>query len=264
MRRLIVATALALAAGGLTTPVASAQAGAPWLVTIHVDTAQATMRHTFRFTGKVTPRAPAAGLKVVLQKKRAGMDKPWRAFTSDKIDSRGHYLLKSKPTANTVRKYRVVVPASAAHARGVSSVLTVKVYGWSRLTLRPSVNQSFLDPVASVSIAGVDYPASLEARIVHPDGPITGSVEFGLDGQCIAFRGTFGLSDSSDEGAEAYVAASADGVEWFSEAFAGDFTRPNSIMFKTPPLKIGFETGSYLDGLDGLGAVGTPKVLCIR
>jgi hypothetical protein len=143
-------------------------------------------------------------------------------------------------------------------------VVRVKVYGWSRLTLRPPVNESFLDPVASVPIAGVDYPASLEARIVHPDGPTTGSVEFDLDGQCIAFRGTFGLSDHSDEGAGAWVIASADGVVWFQEPFEGDFTRHNSTGFSPPPQTVRFETESYVDGLDGLGAVGKPQVSCTR
>ena len=41
MRRLIVAAALALAAAGMTTQAAPAQAGVPWLVTIHVESVRA-------------------------------------------------------------------------------------------------------------------------------------------------------------------------------------------------------------------------------
>lgn len=265
MRRLIVATALAVAAGGLTTLVAPAHAGVPWLVTIHVDNVRATVAHTFTFTGRVTPSARAGGLKVLLKEKRAGTNKPWKVLATDKINSRGHYLVTDKPSTNTIRKYRVVMPATSAHAKGVSSSLTVKVYAWSKLTLRPTVNESNLEPVASVSIGGVDYPASLQATIVHnPDGPTIGAVEFNLDRKCLAFRGRFGLSDSSEGGGEARIKASADGVTWFSEAFAVGFSRPDSVMFTTPPLKVRFDTTSLVDGLDGLGAVGKPQVSCTR
>ena len=190
MRRLIVAAALALAAAGMTTQAAPAQAGVPWLVTFHVESVSGVVGHSFRFTGKVTPRARAAGLKVVLQQKRAGSDKPWRVVATGRISGRGDYLVRERPSTNTIRRYRVVMPATAAHARGVSSVRTLKVYAWSNLTLRPPVNESNFEPVASVSIAGVDYPASLEARSsANPDVPTTGTVEFNLDRMCIADPG---------------------------------------------------------------------------
>ena len=277
MRRLIVAAALALAAGGMTTQAAPAQAGVPWLVTFHVESVSGVVGHSFRFTGKVTPRARAAGLKVVLQQKRAGSDKPWRGVATGRISGRGDYLVRERPSTNTIRRYRVVMPATAAHARGVSAVRTLKVYAWSNLTLRPPVNESNFEPVASVSMGGVEYPASLEAKSsLNPDVPTTGTVEFNLDRMCMQFRGTFGLSDNSevsddpDYSAEAWLAASADGVEFYRGALAlghKAFYGANYFPTSTPPVTVRFDTESIWDSpgqLDGLGAVGTPQVLCTR
>jgi hypothetical protein len=150
----------------------------------------------------------------------------------------------------------------------MSSVLTVKVYAWSNLTLRPPVDESNFEPVASVSMGGVVYPASLEAKSsLNPDVPSSGTVEFYLDRMCIEFWGTFGLSDNSDEGAEAVIEASADGVMFHQEATAG---HKSNIFFRftTPPLMVRFDTKSAWDNppakLDGLGAVGTPTVNCTR
>ena len=274
MRRLIVAAALALAAGGMTTQAAPAQAGVPWLVTFHVESVSGVVGHSFRFTGKVTPRARAAGLKVVLQQKRAGSDKPWRGVATGRISGRGDYLVRERPSTNTIRRYRVVMPATAAHARGVSAVRTLKVYAWSNLTLRPPASESNFEPVASVSMGGVEYPASLEAKSsLNPDVPTTGTVEFNLDRMCMGIRGTFGLSDNSelsadpDYSAEAWVVASADGVEFFKRAMALGYKTFSANFFSTPPVTVRFDTESIWDSpgqLDGLGAVGTPQVLCTR
>jgi hypothetical protein len=75
------------------------------------------------------------------------------------------------------------------------------------------------------------------------------------------------LSDNSDEGAEAVIEASADGVMFHQEATAG---HKSNIFFRftTPPLMVRFDTKSAWDNppakLDGLGAVGTPTVNCTR
>ena len=56
--------------------------------------------------------------------------------------------------------------------------------------------------------------------------------------------------------------ASADGVPWYDHTFALGESQANSFTFTTPPLKVRFDTVSLVDGLDGLGAVGTPEVYC--
>ncbi len=168
-------------------------------------------------------------------------------MATDRINDLGRYLVRAKPSTNTIRRYRVVMPATAAHARGVSPMRTVKVYAWSNLTLRPPANESNFETVASVSMGGMVYPASLEARsILNPDVPSSGTVEFDLGRRCIQFRGTFGLSDNSDEGGEAWLEASADGVDFYKEATAAH-KRQIAVGFATPPLKVRFDTESIWD-----------------
>ena len=58
--------------------------------------------------------------------------------------------------------------------------------------------------------------------------------------------------------------ADADGAPWFNVTFSVGESTPNAFDFETAPLKVHFQTTSLVDGLDGLGAVGTPEVYCTR
>ena len=104
-----------LRTAGLAAVAAPAQAGVPWLVTVKADAHPGHLGQTVSFSGKVTPGGKAAGLKVVLQEKAA---RAGRASDTDKLNARGRYHLSDKPTVNTSRQYRVVMPGHGAHAKG--------------------------------------------------------------------------------------------------------------------------------------------------
>jgi hypothetical protein len=265
MRRVTCAAALATAVAGAVTVVAApAQAvhRPAWHVTMKASTTEVVLGKKVVFTGKVNKSA--AGKLVVLQE-RANAGARWRKQRNALVHRDGHYQTSDRPTVNKRRQYRVVMPATKRHQRGVSQTVAVDVYKWTSLTTLPSVNQVDFDPQASVSMNGVTYPSSLEAEIYHfPGAPSAQSVEYNLGHACTAFRGTFGLSDDSVTGSQATVTATADGTPWFSHTYELGESDANGVTFASPPLKIRFGSVSVVDGVDGLGAVGSPEVLCTQ
>jgi hypothetical protein len=265
MRNMIrtVAAAVALAGAAVAVPGTAQAANRPaWHVTIKASTTEVTLGKKVVFTGKVN--RSGAGKLVVLQE-RANADTTWKNQRNALVHRDGHYQTFDKPTVNKRRQYRVVMPATRHHKRGVSQTVIVDVFKWTSLTTLPAVNQVDFDPETSVSMNGVTYPSSLEAEIYHyPGAPTAQVVEFNLGHKCTRFRGTFGLSDDSVTGSQATVTATADGTPWFSHTYGLGESDPNDFTFETAPLKVRFESVSVGDGLDGLGAVGSPAVLCTQ
>ncbi len=262
MRTLLrsVALAAALTATTLAVPGAAHAAKSPWHVTIHANTTTVSVGHRVFLKGKVGQAA--AGRLVTLQERYA-TDKPWKDQRNARVHADGSYTTYDRPTQNHRRLYRVVIPASGRHSRGVSESVIVEVYEWTTLTSIPAANQSGIYDVPSVTMNAVAFPTSVEAYL-YVDGPTTGSIEFNLNHRCTRFRGTFGISDDSESGSEASVLAQADGAPWFNHTYAVGQSDHNVFDFETPPLKVRFETTSLVDGLDGLGAVGAPEVYCTQ
>jgi hypothetical protein len=211
-------------------------------------------------TGRVNKSA--AGRLVILQQRpRAGTK--WKKQGDALVHRDGHYRVSDRPTVNNRRMYRVVMPATKRHKKGVSESVVVHVFKWTALTSLPPVNVTYLGPELSVSMNGVAYPSSLEASIPHWEGaPTTQSIEYNVDRGCTRFRGTFGLADDSESGGRATVSATADGTPWFSQTFGLGESTPSAVTFASPPLKLRFETSSVIADTDGRGAVGTPEVYC--
>jgi hypothetical protein len=234
----------------------------PWHVTIKADTTELTLGQRVHLTGKV---AKSASGQLVKLYERGSADQPWRYQRNALVHKNGHYATYDKPTVNSSRQYRVVMPGTQRHKQGASEAVIVEVFRWTTLTTLPDVNDVDLDPTPSVSMNGVSYPSSLVASIFHfPGAPTAQAVEFNLGHRCTRFRGTFGLSDNSVTGAQATVTATADGTPWFNHTYGLGESDANEFTFETPPLKIRFDSVSVVDGLDGLGAVGTPEVYCQR
>lgn len=259
-------TALALGvpgpAGAAGQHAASKPHRTPWHVTIQADRTTVTLGQKVHLTGKVA-RSAAGGLVRLYE--RASADKPWHYQRNALVHRNGHYATYDKPTVNSPRQYRVQMPGTKNRKKGFSPVVDVDVFRWTSLMNYPAVNESYLDPVSSVSINGVSYPSSLLAFMYHnPDSPTTQSIEFNVGHQCTAFRGTFGLADASETDGQATVTAVADGTPWFSQTFGLGQATPNAETFTTAPLKLRFETTSEVSGADGLGAVGQPEVYCER
>lgn len=261
MRMVLGALTAALAVATATVTAPSAQAArSPWHVTLRAKLSIITLGDTVWFTGHVNKSA--AGHLVRLYGRRTS-DQPWHYTRNALVRRDGSYATFDKPALNHERQYRVVLPATKKHRRGVSPTVTVDVYKWTSLTTLAAVNQVDFDPVASVAMDGTTYPSSLEAQVYHYEGaPTSQTVEFNLGHACTAFRGTFGLSDDSVSGSQATLTASADGTPWLSQSFSVGQTVANSVTWDTPPLKLHFDSVSTVDGVDGQGAVGTPEVLC--
>jgi hypothetical protein len=235
-----------------------------WHVTIVADRTTVTLGKKVHLTGKVAKSASGGLVRLY---ERASADRPWRYQRNALVHRDGHYATFDKPTVNSPRQYRVVMPADQHHKRGTSPVVDVDVFRWTSLMNFPAVNQSYLDSVASVEIDAISYPSSLEAFIYHdPDSPTTQFVEFNVSRECTRFRGTFGLADDSETGSRATVTALADGTPWFSQQFGlGQSASSVETFATTPaPLKLRFQASSDVAGLDGLAAVGKPEVLCER
>jgi hypothetical protein len=259
LRSLAAVTAVAAATVVLPASQASA-ARTPWRVTIKVDSAEVRVGTKVHITGKVG-RA-AAGKLVVLQEKGAP-DRPWKNQRNALVRRDGTYRTYDEPTVNRARVYRVVMPATKHHKRGVSRSVRVVAYEWQDLTSMPSVNASFMFET-SVDMNAHHFPSSLEAYMYDVDLPPSQSVEYNLDHSCTKFRGFFGLSDDSESDGEATVSASADGNAWFSGVFTlGEYTF-DSVTWDSPPLKIRFDSTSENTAAIGLGAIGTPEVLCTQ
>lgn len=258
---LVVASAVAVSGLSLTTETAQATPKPAWRVSLTVVNPAVTLGRKVRMQGHVSKAA--AGLLAMLQE-RAAPDRPWHDQRQARVHADGTFTTYDVPTSNRTREYRVVMPRTQRRARGVSPAVSVAVYAWTQLTSFPQSNPRFLPAVASVSMNGVAYPASLEATTFHPNGPTTQSVEYNLDHRCLRFRGTFGLSDDSQSGAQASVEADADGAPWFDHTYAIGESTANTFDFETAPLKVHVQTTSLVAGLDGLGAVGTPEVFCTR
>src|SRR3954447_5537773 len=261
MRRMygVVAAATAVAATALAAPPAQA-ARSPWHVSIGVARTTVTVGQKVRLTGSV---GKAAAGRLVKLFERASTDDPWHYQRNALVHRDGSYATFDSPTANRQRLYRVVMPATKHHRKGVSRTVVVDVYRWTSLTTLAAVNDQDFDAQPSVAMNGVSYPSSLEAAIYHVEGaPTSQSVEYNLNHACTRFRGTFGLSDDSVTGSQATVTAIADGTPWFGQAFGVGQSTPDAVTWDTAPLKVRFESVSTVSGADGHGAVGTPEVYC--
>jgi hypothetical protein len=258
MYKLVIAVAaLAVGTTGLAALQAPADAGVGWQVTVRASSTQLKVGDKLVFTGRVGPSRASTGLQVKLQEKfKPG--KPWKAQGAATVDSQGHYRLVDKPTVNTEHKYRVVMPATSHHARGLSSTVGVKVYGWGKLTSHPSVNRNGMYPVPSLDLNGTSYPKSVGA-----DWTGSASVEFNLDHKCTALRGTFGVDDNSETGAQSTVTAESDGTQIYTKTLSlgqTDFKR----LALASPLKLRLTAESMVAGVNGYGGVGTPEILCVQ
>jgi hypothetical protein len=258
MRKLIIAAAaLAVGTTGLAAVQGPAAAGVPWQVTVKAKSTQIKLGDKLVFTGKVGPASASAGHKVVLQEKFKPT-KPWNTQDTAKVDNKGHYRLTDVPKFNTERKYRVVMPATSKHAKGISSNVDVKVYGWTRLVDHPFVNPDGMAPVGSLKLNGTTYPNSIVASWTRPT-----SIEFNVDHKCTALRGTFGISDASETGAQATVTAESDGTQIYTNTLALGQTDFKKIALASP-LKLRLTAQSVVSGVSGYGGVGTPEILCVQ
>jgi hypothetical protein len=264
IRTLVGALALATTAA-VVLPAASAEAKPAWRVTISANKTTMTLGHKVYLHGHVRPTAVG---KYVRLEEQFAPGKPWKLQRQARIKSDGTYTTWDKPTQNHSRLYRVVMPATSSHARGISPTVLVNVYKWVQLTSMPAINEHGFFPQASVNINGTTYPGSLQGAPASPTAtdptPTPVSVEYNVNHKCTAFRATFGLSDSSETGAQGSVDLLVDGTTTFTGSFAVGQSTFWQTTFTTAPLKLHFDAQTQSTGVSSFPAVGTPQALCTQ
>jgi hypothetical protein len=257
MRKLVAGAALALGVAGVLASLPStAHAATAWTVGLHASKTTTQVGYKVVFTGVVRPRGAAAGGQVVLQEKfRPGV--AWKSQRRAPIGADGSYRVVDKPTVNTVHAYRVVMPADARHARGVSRTVLVTAYAWETLGLHDPNNQQSMF-LGSVDMNGVTYADSVFAFNTPSH------LEFNLDHRCTRLSTTFGMSDDSTTGGQARVDVLSDGTTIYTHTFDLGQTDPQTLPLASP-LKLRIESTSTSGvGTTGLGAAGSARVLCTR
>lgn len=259
MRTFVIAGAMAgtVALGLASLPLTAADAGSTWRVTLKASTSQTVAGKRLVLTGHVRPGRAAYRAEVTLQEKYkpgAHWKKKGLAFVHDD----GSYRFVTRPKTAYTHAYRVVMPATRHHAKGVSPTVKVKVFAWTDLDTHQSVNERGMRDGA-VDINGTAYHSSLTAY--WTDGS---SIEFNVDHRCIKLRATFGISDDSTTGGQAEVSIQSDGTPLYSNTFDVGQSQTKSLTLGPAPLKLLLEahSTSTTDGVVGYGAFGTPQVLC--
>jgi hypothetical protein len=258
MRKLVAAGAMALGIALL--PVTAAHAGSTWIVGVKASATTINVGQKVVFTGKVRPAAAAAGDKVTLQEKfKPGA--PWKKAATDKVNKHGKYELTDKASHNTLHSYRVVMPATNKHAKGVSKTVKVTVYDWTDLTDLTWVNPDGMD-FGTVNINGKSYVDS----VVSYRERDTASIEFNLNHQCDKLRSTFGISDESTSSGQAEVGVLSDGTSVYDQSFDVGQSETKTVALDAKPLKLKLLATdlSTDDGVWGFGAFGTPQAHCTR
>jgi hypothetical protein len=240
-------------------PLTSAHAGSTWLVGIKASRVQVAAGHKIVFKGTVRPHSAAAGEKVVLQEKfKPG--KKWADQRKAKVQKDGSYRVTDTPTSNFTHAYRIVMPTTSKHSRGVSPTVKVKVYGWTRLADLAFVNDEGMG-TGSVNINGKAYEHSVFA--IYP-WDTDSYVEYNLNHGCTRLQASFGISDASSTGGQAQVTALSDGTPIYTHTFDVGQHQTKTVALDNP-LKLRLEsTSTSTGGAFGLGAFGNATVFCTR
>ncbi len=228
----------------------AARAGA-YQVSATVNKTEPLLNSKVKIKGGVSPASP--GDLVTLQVKYEDK-KAWKTIDQQRLNAGSRFRFKDKVGSVRYRKYRVTKPAGPHRAGGSDTTELVTVFGWRDLTSMTPATGFGMGERDSVTMNAVKYPNSVE----WTGGSGPGSLEYNLNRACKAFRGTAGLDDSSPSGSSAVVTLRADGVLKYAGSFALGQSAPVSFdITKVFRLQVGAAPSNY-----GIGAVGTPQVLC--
>ena len=148
----------------------------------------------------------------------------------------------------------MVKPGGPRRASGADTTQQVTVFGWRDLTSLQPALASGMNEVDDVRFNGVRYPNSVRSYS-YPGGA---SIDYNVNRDCKSFRGTAGLDDSSSAAGTAVVTMHADGVM----KYAGSFGLTQSAPVAVPLTGVFRITISAASSSGGIGAMGSPQVLC--
>jgi hypothetical protein len=228
----------------------SAKAG-KYKVTAKVNQTEPLLDSKVKIKGAVSPAAP--GATVTLQVRYEDRKK-WKTIDTARLNNASKYKLKDKVGSVRERKYRVVKAAGPNRSAGRSPSLKVTVFGWRNLTSLVAATSAGVAEVENATINGVKYPSSLQS-VGLPSGS---SIDYNINRDCKAFRGTAGLEDTSPNGGTGVVSLLADGFTKYTGGFGLAQSAP--VYFEVPNVFRLTVSTSTTGG--GIAAVGTPQVLC--
>ena len=245
------ATALASADAATSHHTTRADRAGAYKVTAKVNKTDPLLNSKVKIKGAVSPGAPGAAVTLQV---RYQDQKKWKTIDTARLNNASKYKFKDKVGSVRERKYRVIKAASANRSAGRSPALKVTVFGWRTLTSLTPATTAGVAEVDNATINGVTYPSSLRS-VGLPSGS---SIEYNINRDCKAFRGTAGLEDSSPSGGTGVVSLLADGFTKYSGGFGLAQAAP--VYFEVPNV-FRLTVNTTTTG-GGIAAVGTPEVLC--
>src|SRR4051794_3636041 len=153
------------------------------------------------------------------------------------------------------RRYRVVKPAGSGRGAGEGTTPPVTVFGWRDLTSIPTVQNAGFSSHSSLSINGTAYPDSLTT---WPSGGQLSHVDYNLNRDCKRLKATLGVDDRSSVAGTSTLSVRTDGTD----RYVGSFGLTQAAPVATDLTDFFRITLSAVTGNGGLGAIGTPQVLC--
>jgi NPCBM/NEW2 domain-containing protein len=246
------ATALASADAATGQPADPSGRAGSYQVSTTVNETEPLLDTKVKVKATVTPAAP--GGAVTLQVKYEGQ-KRWKTIDHGRLSNASKVTFKDEVGSVRERRYRVVKPAGAHRGAGQGTTPKVTVFGWRDLTSISSVRNVGFGFQDMLNINGVTYPNSLTTWTA---GTQPYQVDYNLNRDCKQLTATFGLDDRSAATGTASMNLTADGTQKFAGAYG-----------LTQAQKVGVDvTGVFRITISatttngGLGAVGSPQVLC--
>lgn len=212
MRRLVLATLLAVASTLLVAPAAQA---ATYSVSIALSTAKADVGQVVKISGTVKGTKSSAKALSVQRKVGSGA---WTRLGTVKTGSTGKYSYAHKVTTAGTQYFRVIAPTYGSVKQGVSASKTFTGWAWLWLAQQPHFSgpaRSFWD--ADATVAGTARPHSVisldEARVA----------DWSVGRRCDRGDFTLAVSDAATNLGWTEIAFDGPlGDSWYSYPGAGD------------------------------------------
>ena len=221
-------------------------------VTATVNRTEPLQGSRVKISAQVSPAAP--GARVTLQVRYADQQ-AWKTVAHGRLNGAGKVAFKDKVSTVRERRYRVVKPAGAGRGAGQGTTPRVTVFGWRTLTSLGTVQSLGFAEESTLDINGTAYPDSLST---WPAGPQPFHVDYNLNRDCKQLKATFGADDRSAVSGTTTLSLKADGAERFVGSFGLTQSQP-VVVDLAGVFRISLNATV---GNGGIGAVGSPKVLC--
>lgn len=237
----------------------STAATRPFRASLTISRAESNVDRAVLLSGTVSPGS--RGTKVTLQKRLPNKTK-WVKEATLRTSGSGRFSYTDRPTTPGARKYRVIVPPSGSHAKGVSNTVGLVVYRWLDLT---KVDYRDYDGTYVESSASIDATRYRPALVGYT-GSVDGFIDWNFSRKCKTLTARFGNGDGSDDVAIANIEVTADGVTTFGASFGLTQSQKKKIKVRGA-FRVAFKwtSDNAAGGDDQSGAeavMAEPRVLC--